>query len=381
MFLRRLSNTAATRVATGVGLGLASQWSNLHSENRERVEAKIMIDSMQQYFVDSLESIKLPETGHNSKGMLGPVSWLRNNGENGGGTRFEILDTPLFNRASVNVSQVEYDNIQNCPVNSATALSVILHPRNPHAPSMHFHISLTEPRNGKSYWRIMADLNPSIPDANDKKRFDDLFGRMIPTPLIDISKEFGDRYFYIPVLKRHRGISHLFLGEVSEDTMSDTDSRQLAHDLAKNTIELYCKLVQEQVVNHPESTITPKERQDQIDYHTVYLLQVLTLDRGTTHGLLSHNENDVGTLGSIPNVVNRDLLVSWKSQLEEPQAALLQNIINELPNESNCLVDSDARQRLANVVRDHYKGNKKALALQADMDMKWWYEQVQDIHL
>ena len=50
-----------------------------------------------------------------------------------------------------------------------------------------------------------------------------------------------------------------------------------------------------------------------------YLFQVLTLDRGTTHGLLAHSENDVGTLGSLPTVVDRQLLQSWMEKVSPPQ--------------------------------------------------------------
>ena len=63
------------------------------------------------------------------------------------------------------------------------------------------------------------------------------------------SKE-GDKYFNIPVLDRTRGVSHF------------------------------------------------------------YLFQVLTLDRGTTSGLLIHNQNDVGIMGSLSLYINKVLLSS-----------------------------------------------------------------------
>jgi coproporphyrinogen III oxidase len=36
------------------------------------------------------------------------VAWLRDGGSHGGGTRYELEGTRLFNRASVNVSSVHY---------------------------------------------------------------------------------------------------------------------------------------------------------------------------------------------------------------------------------------------------------------------------------
>ena len=57
------------------------------------------------------------------------------------GSRYQVEGSPVFNRASVNVSGVHYEDKDKYPIDSATALSVILHPRHPKAPSMHFHIS------------------------------------------------------------------------------------------------------------------------------------------------------------------------------------------------------------------------------------------------
>ena len=75
-----------------------------------------------------------------------PVTWGRDGGIHGGGTRFVAIDEKVFDRASVNFSQVHYDDIPEKKLSSATAISTIIHPRNPHVPSMHMHISWTEYR-------------------------------------------------------------------------------------------------------------------------------------------------------------------------------------------------------------------------------------------
>ena len=100
------------------------------------------------------------------------VEWLRDSGRHGGGWRYESTDTGLLNRASLNISCVHYDDLPDKRLSSATALSCIVHPQVPHLPSLHTHISWTELRNGKGGgWRLMADLNPSIPDDVDRMRF------------------------------------------------------------------------------------------------------------------------------------------------------------------------------------------------------------------
>ena len=102
-----------------------------------------------------------------------------------------------------------------------------------------------------------------------------------------------------------------------------------------------------------------------MDYHTLYLFQVLTLDRGTTSGLLSHDQNDVGIMGSIPSHINRTLLESWKALMPEPQDELVQALLNVLPQEVPTPVDSEIKKALANAVRAHYKKFPEALAMQA----------------
>ena len=112
-------------------------------------------------------------------------------------------------------------------------------------------------------------------------------------------------------------------------------------------------------------TYTEEERQKQLAYHTLYLFQVLTLDRGTTSGLLIHDQNDVGIMGSIPSHVNRDLLASWVEKMPEPQDQLLLSLIQALPNEVPTPVDEKTKKLLAKAVRKHYKKYPHALSMQA----------------
>ena len=84
-------------------------------------------------------------------------------------------DEILFNTASVNVSQVHYDDLEEKQLQSAVQqFQLLFIQKNPNLPSIHIHISLTCLRNQNSYWRIMADLNPSIENEIDKKVFENL---------------------------------------------------------------------------------------------------------------------------------------------------------------------------------------------------------------
>ena len=259
--------------------------TRIKAKSTDAQSADSLVSYLQAYFVKALEKLS-SEIGENKS--FEPVEWFRNKGEFGGGVRYVATDTKLFNRGSVNVSQVQYENDPDKQLASATALSTIVHPDNPHAPSVHMHISWTEMKNGKGYWRMMADLNPSIAKSEDKKKFD----RMLKEATGEYYEEGsaqGDKYFYIPALERHRGISHFYLENFS--TGDKEKDMQIARELGESVIDTYVEIIKAQIIAHP--TYTKEDKAEQLAYHTLYLFQVLTLDRGTTSGLLVHDENDV----------------------------------------------------------------------------------------
>ena len=110
-------------------------------------------------------------------------------------------------------------------------------------------------------------------------------------------------------------------------------------------------------------TFSVQDIKKQLDYHTLYLFQVLTLDRGTTSGLLVHNENDTGIMGSLPKFVNKKLLESWIEKVPNPQDKLLLEITKTIND--NGLIDENTKKELAQVVRNHYKKYPDSLKYQA----------------
>ncbi|MDQ3231162.1 MAG: coproporphyrinogen III oxidase, partial [Pseudobdellovibrionaceae bacterium] len=278
----------------------------------------------------------------------------------GGGVRFVANDDAVFNRASVNISQVQYEQDPSKKLASASALSTIVHPYHPQAPSMHMHISWTEMKNGQGYWRIMADLNPSLPHEDDIRLFEDAL-REASGHLFQLGKEQGERYFFIPALGRHRGVSHFYLEEYqSSDREAD---QKLARNFGRKMIETYAAIVERHLkANAP---VTDHDRKEQLHYHSLYFLQVLTLDRGTTSGLLVHDENDAGILGSLPAYVDRKILQSWVPQHPPLQQKLLELLISVLPDKNVSLVDDKVKIRIAQAARDFYQQHPEAQDLLA----------------
>jgi len=322
-------------------------------------EANELVQGLQSYFVSKLNAVAL-EFGEGKS--CEAVAWGRDGGKHGGGVRYEARDSIVFDRGSVNVSQVHYDDDETKKLGSATAISTIIHPRNPHAPSMHMHISWTQMRDGKGYWRIMADLNPSLISESvlDKKIFDTML-KEVTGKLYEEGATQGDRYFNIPVLGRHRGVSHYYLeGYASNSFEAD---KAFALEVGEAVIDTYISIISAKLSEHKAFTQAVKE--EQLAYHTLYLFQVLTLDRGTTSGLMVHDQNDVGIMGSIPSHVNRDILASWVEKMPEPQDKLVEALLKSLPKVVPTPVDEKTKKALAKAVRKHYKKYPEALSMQA----------------
>lgn len=321
--------------------------------------ATLLVEELQRRFVDGLEGAAA------AAGL--PVSflrteWLRDGGRHGGGVRWgpgETFDRAMFNRASINVSTVHYDDAPERKLASASALSSIVHPADPRRPSLHLHVSFTEMRDGSGYWRVMADLNPSLPDEVDRQAFAAALRGAAPE-LYDEAAAQGDRYFHIPALDRHRGISHFYLESYA--TGSWEDDAAMARRVEEAVIDLYCGLLRRPLAG---ASATDAQQAAQLAYHTVYLFQVLTLDRGTTSGLMIHDQNDEGIMGSLPARVDRELLASWAARVPAPQDELVRQLVAVLRPEHPSPVDAAAKRALAAAVRAHYRRHPAALELQA----------------
>jgi coproporphyrinogen III oxidase len=325
------------------------------SESQDAIDAYKLVRGLQIRFVDKLNALSA-NIGENKK--FEEESWLRDEGIHGGGSRFESRDETLFNAASVNVSQVHYDETPDKNLRSATAISTIIHPKNPNVPSIHIHISLTELKDDNSYWRIMADLNPSINNEEDKNIFEKALKDLADNAYEEGSEQ-GNKYFSVPALDRRRGISHFYLENYK--TLDKEKDYDFAKRFGEGIIDAYVGIIERAF--SARTSISKEDEQAQLDYHTLYLFQVLTLDRGTTSGLLIHNQNDVGIMGSLPTFVNKELLKSWSSKVQKPQDELVVNLANSIGE--NGEIDIATKLKLAQAVREHYKKFPQALNMQA----------------
>jgi len=327
------------------------------AKSLESIKVNTLVENLQRYFVGKLNDMSY-ELGNQK--AFEAVSWERDEGIHGGGVRYEARDDTIYNRASVNVSQVHYNEDERKKLSAATAISTIIHPLNPHAPSMHMHISWTQMREGQGYWRIMGDLNPSLKNDVFQRDFEMALARVAGDYYEEGVKQ-GDRYFTIPVLGRTRGVSHFYLENFhSGDFEVDYD---FAYAMGKAMIDAYIAITLQALQYY--ISYTAEEKAQQLAYHTLYFFQVLTLDRGTTSGLMVHDQNDMGIMGSIPSHINRDILAAWVKKMPKPQDALVEAFLAVLPKAIPTPIVAETKMKLANVVRKHYQRYPEALAMQA----------------
>ena len=296
-----------------------------------------LVRNLQKSLAKSIHGLDLP---------FKEIQWLRDGGRHGGGNRLQAQEGGFFNRGSINVSQVHYDDKPNIPLSSATALSTILHPDEPRHPSLHLHISYTQRKGEQGEWRLMADLNPSQPS-----QLGGVFRKSLELFNIEDGVDAfaqGDQYFWIPSRNRHRGISHFYLEAFN---LPDFETElKFASDFGEKVILTYSSFLLKTLLGEN----TSEERQRQLEYHSLYFFQVLLLDKGTTAGLLVHDQNDEGILASLPSRVDFALLKKWTNDLQGNQDQLLEKIL-ELKKDDIVDIDTQLKLQLAKIIREHYE--------------------------
>ncbi|HEY5716425.1 MAG TPA: coproporphyrinogen III oxidase, partial [Psychromonas sp.] len=207
----------------------------------------------------------------------------------------------------------------------------------------------TELKNKRHYWRLMADLNPAIADQQEIGKFD-LCLKETTGKYYRQGRLLGDDYFYIQALQCSRGASHFYLEGFNPEEINACD---FAKQFGESVIQCYCDILAQKLLSCAPPT--PGQLKSQLNYHTLYFYQVLTLDKGTTAGLLVHNQNDIGTLGSLPSHINRVLLASWVDKTPAPQDKLIKRFLKILPEQDICFISGPLKMQIAEQIRAHYQ--------------------------
>jgi coproporphyrinogen III oxidase len=270
------------------------------------MDTRLIIDyltGLQQRIVESLELVDGKNFLHDS--------WQRPEG--GGGISCVIEEGNVFERGGVNFSHVTGDRLPpsasaNRPELAgrgfeAAGVSLVLHPRNPYAPTVHMNVRCfvaTKPGEEPVWWFGGGmDLTPYYGYDEDAIHFHrtckqalDPFG----ADLYPRFKRWCDEYFYLKHRKEPRGIGGVFFDDFNAAGFDQ--SFAMMKSVGDSFINAYLPILQ----RRKDTPYGERERDFQAYRRGRYVEFYLVFDRGTLFGLQSGGRTE-SILMSLPPIV------------------------------------------------------------------------------
>ena len=258
-------------------------------------------------------------------------AWTRPEG--GGGISRILEDGRVFERGGVNYSHVAGAKLP--PAASAAhpgiggraweaqGVSLVLHPRNPHAPTVHLNVRMFvayAPRNStaQDVWWFGGgmDLTPYYGVEEDAVHFhrtcrDALapFGAGVHGRY----KKWCDEYFFLKHRSEPRGIGGIFFDDLDEGGFERCFA--LTRSVGDHFLPAYAPIVE----RRKDAPYGERERDFQAYRRGRYVEFNLVWDRGTLFGLQSNGRTEA-ILMSLPPVVK--WRYDWKPEPGSPEARL-----------------------------------------------------------
>jgi coproporphyrinogen III oxidase len=194
-------------------------------------------------------------------------------------------------------------------------VSVVMHPRNPHAPTAHMNVRLFSA--GDVWWFGGGfDLTPCIPYEEDivlwhheaRAACDAVSSALYP-----VARRHCDDYFFLRHRGEARGIGGIFYDDLNEQSPEVPVSWEQGFELMQRVGGAFHDAYREVIHRRRASAGTERERAYQLYRRGRYVEFNLVYDRGTLFGLQSGGRTEA-ILVSMPP------LASWS--YESPDAGL-----------------------------------------------------------
>lgn len=261
-------------------------------------------------------------------------TWERPNG--GGGISCVLQDGNVFEKAGVNVSVVygklprpaiekmraDHKSFVASDVESldffASGLSLVLHPKNPMAPTVHLNYRYFEtsdpndPINGKKNWWFGGgtDLTPSYVFPEDCSHFHKTIKDACDkhdTDYYPRFKKWCDEYFFIPHRRESRGVGGIFFDDLDEEFLRSSSSSSspkspqdtlfsFVSDSLASFLPSYVPIIE----RRKDMAFTQAEKDWQQLRRGRYVEFNLVYDRGTSFGLRTPSARVESILMSLP---------------------------------------------------------------------------------
>ena len=223
-------------------------------------------------------------------------SWQRPEG--GGGTTCIVEEGQVFERGGVNLSRVQGRQLPSSASASrpelagraydAMGVSLVLHPRNPHCPTVHMNVRFISA--GETWWFGGGmDLTPYYGFEEDARHFHSVCKKAVGTHYPRF-KRWCDEYFHLKHRREPRGVGGIFF-----DDLADESAFSLVQSVGDHFLEAYLPILE----RRRTLPFGEKERSFQAYRRGRYVEFNLVYDRGTLFGLQSGGRTE-SILMSLP---------------------------------------------------------------------------------
>ncbi|KAM4548409.1 oxygen-dependent coproporphyrinogen-III oxidase, mitochondrial [Odontesthes bonariensis] len=268
--------------------------------------------------------------------------WERKEG--GGGISCVMQDGKVFEKAGVNVSVV-FGNLTEEAAKQmrsrgkvlkgkdgklpfcAMGVSSVIHPKNPHIPTVHFnyrYFEIEEEDGSKQWWfGGGTDLTPVYVDKEDAFHFHNTLKEACdkhdPQYYPDF-KKWCDRYFYVRHRGETRGIGGIFFDDL--DSPNQEEAFNFVKSCAHTVVPCYLPIV----YKHLNDTFTDEEKDWQQVRRGRYVEFNLVYDRGVKFGLATPGSRIESILMSLP------LTAKWEYMHEPAKGTKEAEMLDVLRN-------------------------------------------------
>jgi coproporphyrinogen III oxidase len=253
-----------------------------------------------------------------------------NRPEGGGGATCILEDGNVFERAGVGFSHVLGNKLPPAATVAhpeaagrgwqAMGVSLVLHPRNPYAPTVHMNIRffVAEKEGEAPIWWFGGgmDLTPYYGFEEDCVHFHRSNKTALDAFNADYYPKFKkhcDEYFYLKHRKEPRGIGGIFFDDFNE--LGFEQSFALQRAVGDSFLQAYLPILQ----RRKDTPYGEKERDFQAYRRGRYVEFNLVFDRGTLFGLQSNGRTE-SILMSMPPIVK--WRYDWKPENGSAEAKL-----------------------------------------------------------
>jgi coproporphyrinogen III oxidase len=330
---------------------------------RQQVEEYILV--LQDQIVSAFESLDPVSPSFKRD------SWIREQGGKGISSVFAVppsssASSSVLEKAGVNISivhgtlppkaiaqmRVEHASIPYDATKQeglpffAAGLSLVVHPRNPHAPTVHanyryFEITEPVPEGSTEPAKVVAwwfgggsDLTPSYLYEEDARHFHSVLKAGCDkhgAGLYPAFKQWCDEYFYIPHRSETRGLGGIFFDDLTDEQhkrlqpQAGTAPRKpeeifaFVQTMGNSFVESYIPILQRRM-NTPS---TEEQRRWQLLRRGRYVEFNLVYDRGTKFGLATPGARIESILMSLPETARWEYMSEMGTEEGTDEARLL----------------------------------------------------------